>query len=820
MVARPGTYQASNNAGELAPQEYGRTDIKQFGAGLATALNIEPVPQGGSQLSMRTRHLARARRLLLTQPVSGSALPAGSYTVAGTLAQISLTAISAVCRVLLPAWSASQPLGAILQVEYLVAGTWFPFGSAFGIGVDAADITVALPPGQSATSADFRLSMVSPPLSATSFTGGALQAASETAVVAEARIRPFTFSLTQTYVAVLMDNHADFYRDGVWVGASVTGVLAAQLDVIDWVQRLDTALLFHAGAVSSRILRNGSDSSWLRSDIPFENIPQVDLGGNYSNQVTDVWGLYVRFPIDGPSNPHFNGRSLLISINVNGEDVVVPTPGTDPDWAAIATAIAAAIEGTTAAGPGIAVAANSSPSGSQGFTITFSGAQNLGAVFSLSAQVVNALDAAATVTHLQVGKPGGEALISTGRGHAGCGGFYQDRLVTGGFLSKRSAFLASVTGEYFDINVKIVGPNGAILANIDTDGAEQLQRIVRDKYLLLFTSDAEYFIADRTLDRTKPPTIANSSRYGSAADLPVLANESEVLWASRNKSVLYAAHFDEVAASYVPEPISLLAPHIVNAMTDMALQRPAGVGNAARLWMARADGSVTLGILLRGQQVQAFVRWQTPGPVRSVCVDGKNVPHMLVERSVGGLPELHLERAEDPRLSGLIFDDTVEQNFEPAQTVIGGLAMHDGAEVWAAADGYVLGPFTVAAGAITLDAPAHNVKVGRWTPPRAVPLPLPSEIKEGIVLKRPKRVHTVRIDLVETTSIAIGANGLAARDQALARAGDPIDAPQAAVSRELVATGLKGFAPYGQIEITQVRPGQLAWSGFTREART
>jgi hypothetical protein len=50
MVARPGTYQASNNAGELAPEEHGRTDLKQFYAGLATALNIEPVPQGGSKL--------------------------------------------------------------------------------------------------------------------------------------------------------------------------------------------------------------------------------------------------------------------------------------------------------------------------------------------------------------------------------------------------------------------------------------------------------------------------------------------------------------------------------------------------------------------------------------------------------------------------------------------------------------------------------------------------------------------------------------------------------------------------------------------------
>ena len=73
MVARPGTYQASNNAGELKEELHGRTDLKQYYAGLAYARNVEPVPQGGSRLSPRSRHHARLRRSLAAQAESLSA---------------------------------------------------------------------------------------------------------------------------------------------------------------------------------------------------------------------------------------------------------------------------------------------------------------------------------------------------------------------------------------------------------------------------------------------------------------------------------------------------------------------------------------------------------------------------------------------------------------------------------------------------------------------------------------------------------------------------------------------------------------------------
>jgi hypothetical protein len=248
----------------------------------------------------------------------------------------------------------------------------------------------------------------------------------------------------------------------------------------------------------------------------------------------------------------------------------------------------------------------------------------------------------------------------------------------------------------------------------------------------------------------------------------------------------------------------------------MALQRAEEASDADRVWMVRDDGTMAVAVLIRSQEVAAFVRWETNGAIKAVAVDGANVPHIVVERQVDGAPQLHLERLE----LGLIFDGTVTVENDPPSATVSGLDAHEGAEVWARADGYVEGPFTVSDGTITVSAPSSTIEVGRWTPPIARTLPLPSEVAEKIVLRRPKRVHTVRMDLIETTSLAIAANGGRAKDVPLYFAGQPTDAPPPPFTGMRPVPGLTGFSDTGQVDVTQLRPGRLQWRGLTIEART
>lgn len=811
MVARPGLYSASNNAGELKPELHGRTDIKQFYAGLAYALNIEPVPQGGSRLSPRSRHIARARNILAELVQDSATLAAGPHTVGAVLIDVTFADEQDVSVVTIPDCAATQSLGAILQVEYDDGAAWQAFGAPFTMSTRVATRTVALAPGTSKTTTGIRLRMISAPPSSTTFTISGLSAFEETATLpAVAIVRPFTFSLDQTYEVVLAAGHADFFRDGVFVGGCPNGLSDDQISSVDIQQRFDTMLLFHEDLEPARIFRNGADNEWLFDRAPFENVPKVNLGGTYA-VVTDKWQVWLRFPTSGT---YVNGQLLYVSLNIDGEETAAVYTGTPVNWTAFIAALKTAIEDLPGVDSGVTVTQINSGSGFVTLEISFAG-ENNGRQFSVTAQVTNTGEAAATVTHTQIGQLGGEALMSETRGWPSCANFYQDRLIPSGFKAKKGAILASVTGEYFDTNIEIASAVGAILANLDTDGAEQIHKLARARHLVIFTTDAEYFVSDRVLNRTATPNIVNCSRNGSKPGVPIVETEGALIYVSRNGAVIYAATYDDVSQAYLSSPISLLASHIASNVIDQALQKASDATDAARLWCVRSDGTMTLGIVLRNQDVTGFVRWHTDGEIKSVCVNGQNDASILVKRPVGDGYELHLEALE----LGLIFDGTIEQTFGAATATITGLARHEGRQVWAQADGDVVGPFTVASGQIELPFEASLVSVGRWTPLRAITLPLPSEVAERTVVKRPRRVHTVRVDLVDTTSLAIAANNRPATDVALNRAGDDASTPIAPVNRTEAVSGLVGFSDTGQVEITQVRPGLLAWRGVTIEAR-
>ena len=73
------------------------------------------------------------------------------------------------------------------------------------------------------------------------------------------------------------------------------------------------------------------------------------------------------------------------------------------------------------------------------------------------------------------------------------------------------------------------------------------------------------------------------------------------------------------------------------------------------------------------------------------------------------------------------------------------------------ADGFVLGPFTVSAGAIDLGDSYTAVLVGRWQAPRFETMPQVFVTPGDDVIFRPGRIHTVEANIMDTTSIAIGA---------------------------------------------------------------
>lgn len=808
MVARPGQYQASLNAGELSPSVWGRSDIKQFYSGASLMVNAEPVPQGGFTGLPGTRETGRARGTLADLPTPATSTTLGPHAGPATIFQAAFAAPSLVTAVDVQGIGASIDVLGLVRLETTADNvSWMPFGQPFSATPTARTRRIAVAPGQGVMAVAVRLRLFGAPTGPATFSlAGFICRTEVTLIPPAARQFEHTYSVDDAFTVVLTPFNADIWKGDVFMAAAQTPVSAAMLPTLAREQRLNTMLLWHVDMAPWRIMRRDNEFDWSGDAVPFVNLPLVDYGGVYANVVEDGWRITIQWS-SGPTG-------LILEINVNGEDMIGVTLAAGPDWTTFCAQLKAALEALPSVAPGVDVTFDA-PGGASYATIDIGfGDANAGQRFALTPRITNVTTAAAIASHIVLGDPGGEAIMSLLRGWPATAIFYQGRLVPAGFKSEPGAVLPSVTEEYFDLNTKIENAAGAVLFRLDTGGAERVQHLARSKHLMIFTNEAEYFVSDRAIVRGTPPNVPQSSRNGIAPGIRPVENDGGILYVGKSRGIIYAATYSDVSQSYESEPISLLASHLTVDIAATALQRSSRSTDASRLWVVR-DDATAVGVLIRGQDVTAFVRFVTDGHVREVCVDGANVTWLLVERMVGGSPQLLRERVSD---DAIMHQERV-LSFGVPTSVVTGLASMEGASVWVFADGYAEGPFTVTGGAITLPYPASQVVVGRWTPPRVRTLPVPRLVGERVVLQRPVRVHTVRLHLLGTTSIAVAANGRPARDVPLLRGGQPSDQPIQPTDGPFSVQGLFGWSDEGFVEITQLRPGRFQVRGLTVEAR-
>lgn len=807
MVARPGQYQASLNAGELAPAVWGRSDIKQFYSGASLMRNAEPVPQGGWAELPGTVETGFVRQLL--NPAAGATIYSPGATVGpALLAQANFT-VQDIGVVDVLALSASLSIGSVVRVETSVdAVVWLPFGAPLNVTTQSRDYRVALPPGRGRRAGHVRLMLYVPLGAPATIAVSSMTVFAEFGGVVPARQFEHSYSIDDSFTVTVTPGHGDIWKGDAFVASIALPYTAQQIADLTGEQRLNTMLLFHPDVAPWRIIRRDGDGDWTAAPAPFVNVPFVDFGAAYVNIVPDQWSISLQWTT-GPAG-------LILEIQVNGEDAVGVQLGTD--WTAFATALKASIEALPSVQPGIIVTPSPPSGGAQygSVSITFAGTGNAGQRFAVVPRVINVPWASATASHTQFGDPGGEEIMSPSRGYPAHGAFYQDRLFLAGFKAEMGALAGSVTGEYFDLNSKIENTAGGVLVRLDTRGAEQILYLAQMRHLILFTNEAEYYVSDRAILRGTPPNIAQSSRNGLARGVRPVESEGSLLYVGRSRSIIYAATYSDVSQSYESVPISLLASHLTQGVRGTALQRSSVSTDAARYWVVRDDGLMAVGVMIRNQDVVAFVRFVTDGLVRDVVVDGTNTPFLLIERVVGGQPRLLRERVS----SDALLHQQRSFSFAGLSTQVFGLDSLEGVSVWAICDGYAEGPFTVTGGVLTVPNASAQITVGRWTPPIVDTLPLPRLVAERQQLARPCRVHTVRARLEGTTSLAIGANGQPPRDVSLTRAGQALDQPVPPFTGEVEKTGLFGYSAAGIVRFTQVRPGRFRVRDITLEART
>jgi hypothetical protein len=874
MVGRPGKFQPRFTAGELDPLVWQNTDLGLYSKGASRMENVEPIPQGGFRLTKRLRKRGRIRNALteislaaavLTAPLGGTtanAIDAGANTLfttgalgaGGTVFVATLGAPVPLSIVDVAGFLCSAGIG-VLGVDISPDGaTWTRLDSAVALRTSARTRRFALPAGITASTKALRI-VVSGLGGTATFTLDRVRAFVESnAASSTKRVRPFTRSISQAYDFVFTDGNIEVFDANLaGAGGRVASIATpwSGQQIVDLVgaQQLDTGLYFHQDVQPRRILHQGSASEWNIDLAPFTGIPNYDFGDTvYTNGFPATWLLH---PFNIAAGNHYTltvtgEETIAITFHGTYTEGAAPDANTAANKADILNAILAlpnVKSGITVeyVGPGNVVTSSDGvaiTSKGFGYLVVFGGPGNAGDGWAVTAKVVDNSSAAITSAHTDVGVVGGEAIMSAARGWPSCGAFYQSRFIVGGFKGVPNSFLASLEGDYYNIDTRLTGSAAPILVPLNTDGAETVTRIHVARTLVIFTDEAEYWLEGNAITATSTPSVINASRNGIAPGIAPVEAEATI-YPHVSRGTLYEFKFDygvqnyasanlsvtssgdaaaDTASSAIAAPVVATSAGIVAGLIDMALRKVTAGSSTNQLIGVKDDGTGFICELLREQNVTAFARYTTDGAIRAVDVNGRYDVNMIVDRVVGAQVVSFLERQE----AGLILDCAEDRAVLAGATSIAGLTDLEGATVYAIVDQFVQGPFTVSGGTINLGFAAlanGNATIGRWSRPVVKTLRQPRDVAPRTVVERPCRVHTARAKVVNTSSIAIGANGKPAKDIALRTLADPTDVSLLAAPKTMTvpAIGLPGWSDDGIVEITQAHPGMLTVTGVVVE---
>lgn len=608
------------------------------------------------------------------------------------------------------------------------------------------------------------------------------------------RIFPFAASTGAAFDLVIAGDNCQ-----VWSATANTATFAisgagAVLPELTDAQQFDTMLLFHQTLKSKRIRL--TNTGWVVDDLPYEDIPNYDYGGTYTNGVPAKW----RLEFVG-----LTAGTTTFVLTVSGQETQSiawsATPATN------VSAIEAAIEDVPSVSPGITVVSVSANI----YTVEFTGAGNEGDGWAVSGRVINKADAAILAVKEVAGVVPGEPVISNDKGWPQCGAFYGQSLFVGGFKSLPNAWMKSKTGDYYNYDQRFTEANGPMLVPMDVAGGEQIERIIPSLNLQIFTNQAEYWIAERAISKAQAPNHVQASRHGSKRGIPIVENEGASIWCHANAATIGEMRYTDVEGNYVATDISLLASHLVSNVRDMAVRRATDTMDGNIHAIVLGDGRGRQVTMLREQEVTAYARMTTDGLYKAVARNNRNELSWIVERNGAR----SLERSE----AGLLLDEAIDFAFGSPSTAVTGLSRFNGREVWVIGDRDVFGPYVVSVGAVALPVAVSSVTVGTWKPPIVQTLPPPREVGPNVVLKRKARIHTVHISLFDTTSVAISTNGKPVRNVELARYGALADVPELEqpFTGTVKISGLKGYADDPFVTISQVRPGRLNVRAITVE---
>lgn len=368
-------------------------------------------------------------------------------------------------------------------------------------------------------------------------------------------------------------------------------------------------------------------------------------------------------------------------------------------------------------------------------------------------------------------------------GYPTCGTFFEDRLWLAGAALYPQRLDGSRTGLYSSFSPSsvagVVASDNAVAFTLNADDVNAVKWLAaNERGLLAGTSRGEWVIRASTLNEAITPTNISgkpSTRYGSADVAPVVAAKAVLFLQRAARKVREFAYVLEVDGFKAPD-MTLLAEHITRpSVVELTFQeQPQAV-----VWGARADG-VLLGFTYeRDQDVTAWHRHELGGQSDAAGADipvvesvtavsapdtTRDELYLLVQRYINGGDKRYVEymskvwETEDEQEDAFYVDCGWTAINSPAASTVTGLWHLEGETVGAYVDGTKHPDVTITNGKAVLGRTGTIITLGYFYNSDGETLPIEGGTPDGSSQGKVKRIHRVGLWLVDTLGLKIGAD--------------------------------------------------------------
>tara|TARA_B100001287_G_scaffold197436_2_gene167045 strand:+ start:6231 stop:8264 length:2034 start_codon:yes stop_codon:yes gene_type:complete len=403
---------------------------------------------------------------------------------------------------------------------------------------------------------------------------------------------------------------------------------------------------------------------------------------------------------------------------------------------------------------------------------------------------------------------GYQAVFSNSKGYPRTCTFHEGRLFFGGSKSMPNTLFGSKVADFFNFKTDEALDDDAIFVTISSDSLNAINAIRSGRDLQIFTSSAEFFVPQSSLDPITPSNIVikTATRRGAKEGIRPVSAEAGTLYIQKSGKALRELVFSDTDLNYNSDNVSLLSSHLLKNPQKMALRVATSTDDGDLLMITNGtDGSMCVYSILKPQNVIAPSEFITDGIFEDVAVDIEDI-YVIVRRTINSSTKYYLEVFDDDRTTDANIQyfsgATAPDQSLPTNTTAGSLSHLEGKVVNVVRDDFVLTDKTVSSGEITLDAvPTTYVEVGLQYDVEVKTMPVEPRLPSGVITSRKKRILEATPILDRTQNLSINGNEIPFREFP-----HTLDTALTTFTGRKRMSPLLGYSDEAQITFTMTKP--------------